>query len=70
MHSISGLKFIMEYCSKILAGIDYPICVILMYVVLLSIGSLKVQQVQSSVLPLMKSKEVSHMSIKLIFFLE
>jgi hypothetical protein len=71
VHSISGLIFIMEYFSKIRTGIDYPICVILMYVALLLIGSLKVQQVQSSVRPLIiLSKEVTHMSIKLIFFLE
>jgi len=65
VHSISGLKFIVEYFSKILTGIDYTLCVILMYVALLLIGSLKVQQVQSSVLPLIiQAKEVTHMSIK------
>lgn len=69
--STSGLKFIVEYFSKIPTGIDYPIFVILMYVTLLFIGSLKVQQVQSSVLPLIiQSKEVTHMSIKLIFLHE
>lgn len=47
VHSISGLKFIVEYFSKILTGIDYPICVILMYVALLLIGFLKVQQCTS-----------------------
>lgn len=63
VHSINGLKFIVEYFSKILTGIEYPICVILMYVALLLIGSLKVQQVQSSVRPLIiVSKEVTHMS--------
>jgi len=52
VHNIIGLKFIVEYLSKTLTGIDYPICVILMYVALLLIGSLNVQQVQSSVRPL------------------
>jgi len=66
VHSIGGLKFIVEYLSKILTGIDYPICVMLMYVALVLIGSLKVQRVQS----IIQSKEVTHMSIKLIFFLQ
>lgn len=71
VHSIGGLKFIVEYFSKILTAIDYPVCVMLMYVALVLIGALKVQQVQSIVLPLIiQSKEVTHMSIKLIFFLE
>jgi hypothetical protein len=68
VHSIGGLKFIVKYFSKVLTGIDYPICVMLMHVALVLIGSLKVQSI---VLPLIiQSKEVTHMSIKLIFFLE
>jgi len=67
VHSIGGLKFIVEYFSKILTGIDYPICVMLMYVALVLIGSLKVQQVSPLII---HSKEVTHMSIKLIFFLQ